>query len=104
MNPRDPTPPIASDQAQQAVANQQGDQAPPPVVKQCPNSKTWIEVRLLDMEGNPVPGKKCRIKTSTGQVKESALDKDGKMRFDGIDPGSCTISFPELDMEAWEPV
>jgi hypothetical protein len=74
--------------------------APPPPVRQTP--KTWIEIRLVDMEGHPVPGKHYLIKTPSGAVEEGHLDGDGRARVNGIDPGTCMIGFPELDGEAWE--
>jgi hypothetical protein len=74
--------------------------APPPPARQTP--KTWIEIRLVDMEGHPVGGKHYLIKTPSGAVEEGNLDSHGRARVDGIDPGTCMIGFPDLDGEAWE--
>ena len=30
------------------------------------------------------------------------IDESGKIRVEGIDPGSCELSFPDLDQDAWE--
>jgi hypothetical protein len=54
------------------------------------------------MEGNPVGGKQYRAKLSDGSIKQGTLDDSGRVRFDGIPPGTCTISFIDLDKEAWE--
>lgn len=40
---------------------------------------------------------------SDGTVWDSSTDDKGVGRVDGIDPGSCKISFPDLDKDAWEP-
>jgi len=29
-------------------------------------------------------------------------DENGVGRVEGFDPGSCQVSFPDLDKEAWE--
>ena len=74
--------------------------APPPAARQ--TAKTWIEVCLVDMEGNPVGGKHYLIKTPSGAVEEGNLDGNGRVRLNNLDPGTCVVSFPDLDMEAWE--
>lgn len=80
------------------LAPVQAAAAPPP--RQ--TTKTWVEVCLVDMEGNPVGGKHYLIKTPSGAVEEGNLDGSGRVRINNIDPGTCTICFPDLDLEAWE--
>jgi type VI secretion system secreted protein VgrG len=63
---------------------------------------SWIEFEMLDEEGNPVPGVKCKVTLPDGKVDECTLDDKGRLRYDGIDPGSCKITFPELDKDSWE--
>jgi hypothetical protein len=66
--------------------------------------ESWIEIVLVDEEKNPVPGEAYSITLPDGEtVAEGTLDDKGFARVDGIDPGSCKITFPELDKEAWEP-
>ena len=74
--------------------------APAPLPRQ--TAKTWIEVCLVDMEDNPVGGKHYIIKTPSGAVEEGNLDSNGRVRLNNIDPGTCMISFPDLDRDAWE--
>ena len=62
----------------------------------------WIEIEMVDEAGAPVSGEKYKIETADGQVSEGTLGSDGKARLDGIEPGSCKVSFPDLDAEAWE--
>jgi hypothetical protein len=75
--------------------------APPPQAARS-TAKTWIEVCLVDMEGNPVGNKHYLIRTPSGTVEEGNLDGNGRVRLNNLDPGTCTISFPDLDQEAWE--
>ncbi len=65
--------------------------------------KTWIEIKLVDKDGLPVPGEYYRIKLTDGSVAEGTLDADGHARVDGIDPGSCEVTFPHMDQTVWEP-
>jgi len=67
------------------------------------NKKSWIEIEMVDEDKRPVPGEKYRITLPDGEtVAEGTLDDKGFARVDGIDPGNCKITFPELDKEAWE--
>jgi type VI secretion system secreted protein VgrG len=66
--------------------------------------KTWIEIELVDEEGNPVPGERYEVTLPDGQtVARGTLDENGLARIEGIDPGQCKVTFPNLDQEAWEP-
>jgi hypothetical protein len=62
----------------------------------------WIEINLRDMEGQPVPGKRYRIRLPDGAVEEGTLDDFGHAERYGIVEGTCQISFPDFDAEAWE--
>lgn len=62
--------------------------------------KTWIEIELTDMEGNPRPGERYWIKLTDESVREGALDRLGRAYFGGLDAGVCEIRWPELDEEA----
>jgi hypothetical protein len=99
-----PTSNITPEQIRAAIHRQSQDQGPPGPVQTCGKVLTWVEVRLLDMEGNPVAGKRYSIKLPDGSVKQGSLDNSGRARVDGIEPGTCMISFPELDEEAWDRV
>jgi type VI secretion system secreted protein VgrG len=63
----------------------------------------YIAVKLVDEAGEPVPGELCRITFPDGSYTECALDEKGFLRVDHIDPGTCKITFPNLDQNAWEP-
>jgi type VI secretion system secreted protein VgrG len=64
---------------------------------------SWIEIELVDTEGNPVPGMKYEITLPDNKVKNGSLGADGTAKVTGIDPGNCKITFPDLDKDAWEP-
>jgi|SRR5580658_8118459 hypothetical protein len=101
MTPTSPQPNPDGSDVRSAV-QQQANDPPPDAVQSCPQDKTWVGFRLVDMEGNPVGGKQYRAKLSDGSIKQGTLDDSGRVRFDGIPPGTCTISFIDLDKEAWE--
>ncbi|MCB9527359.1 MAG: hypothetical protein H6701_03020 [Myxococcales bacterium] len=63
--------------------------------------KDWIEIRLVDHEGEPVANEKYRLKLPDGTVKEGTLDSQGKARVDGVLPGSAEVRFPELQ-QPWQ--
>ena len=64
---------------------------------------SWIEIEMVDKEDKPVSGMTYRITLSDGKtVAEGTLDDKGCARVNGIEPGSCKVTFPTLDQEAWE--
>ncbi len=64
--------------------------------------KSWIEIEMVDEDQQPVPGVVYRITLPDQTVAEGSLDENGFARVGDIDPGSCKITFPDLDKEAWE--
>jgi len=68
-----------------------------------PENTAWIEVELVDEDGEPVPGERYRITLPDDTVAEGSLDEKGKARVEGFKPGNCKVTFPELDKDAWEP-
>jgi type VI secretion system secreted protein VgrG len=65
----------------------------------------WIEIKLVDEDGKPVPGEEYQIVLPDGGTAASGtLDENGFARVDGIeDPGSCKITFPKRDKQSWKP-
>ncbi|HXB72169.1 MAG TPA: type VI secretion system tip protein TssI/VgrG [Candidatus Acidoferrales bacterium] len=68
------------------------------------DKKHWIEIELLDEAGKPVAGEPYRVTLPDGTtVADGTLDEKGKARVENVDPGTCKVTFPNLDQEAWEP-
>ena len=64
---------------------------------------SWIEIEMVDEEDQPVPGMAYRITLPDGEtVAQGTLDEKGFARVNGIEPGTCQITFPKLDKDAWE--
>lgn len=58
---------------------------------------TWIEVHLVDDDGNPVAGERVAIRFPDGSETQSYLDGDGRVRLDGIPAGTYHVCFPDAD-------
>jgi hypothetical protein len=67
----------------------------------CPKDGTWIEVRLVDQEGNAVPGERYQIRLPDASLMEGMLDDTGKVRFEDNVPGQAIVTFPEIDARGW---
>jgi uncharacterized Zn-binding protein involved in type VI secretion len=68
-----------------------------------PLKKSWVEIELVDQKGKPVPHERYRVVPPGGKPTEGFLDDKGFARIGGIDPGTCVISFPDLDAASWKP-
>jgi hypothetical protein len=66
------------------------------------DKKTWIEIELVDEAGEPVPGESYEITLPDGTTTKGTLDGQGFARVEGIDPGTCKVTFPNLDKDAWK--
>lgn len=65
---------------------------------------SWIEIELVDKKGKPVPGEAYRVTLPDGTtVADGTLDEKGFARVDGIEQGTCKITFPRLEKQAWKP-
>ena len=64
----------------------------------------WLEIELVDQDGNPVAGEAYHIVLPDGEtVADGTLDEKGFARLDGLEAGSCEVSFPNLDKLSWKP-
>jgi len=63
----------------------------------------WIEIEFQDEAGQPITGEPYRITLPDGTtVADGTLDEKGRARVANIDPGTCKVTFPNLDKEAWK--
>jgi len=76
--------------------------SPPPAVVS-PDKTHWIEIAMVDQEGNPVTGEAYRVTVPGGAVITGTLNDKGRARIDGIDPGTAKVTFPNIDKDAWSP-
>lgn len=94
--PFKPAPPPQYSSSASPAADAGG--APPP--EPPPPPTHYIEIKLLDMNNNPVPGERYRVTVPDGRVAEGTLDENGYARIEGFDPGQCKIEFPDADETA----
>jgi hypothetical protein len=62
----------------------------------------WIEVQLIDEADEPIAGVAYRIELSDHSVRTGTTNGAGVLRYENIPGGTCKLTFPGLDEEAWE--
>jgi hypothetical protein len=62
---------------------------------------TFVELSIVDQNDQPLGGQRYRVTTPDGEIHEGTLDNRGKLRIDGIRPGTCQVGFPDLDADDW---
>lgn len=85
-----------------ALFRADGPKEEPVFVEAAPEKRSWVAIRLVDDQGRPVPYKRYRIETPEHSVREGMLDDQGRARVDGIEPGTCKVTFPGLDSRMWK--
>jgi type VI secretion system secreted protein VgrG len=66
------------------------------------NKTHFIEIKMVDEDGNPVAGEPYKITLPDGTtVADGTLDDKGFARVDNIDPGNCKVTFPSRDEAEW---
>jgi len=64
----------------------------------------WIEFAMVDEEGAPYPRERYEATLPDGSIRRGRLSAEGIVRFEGIrEGGNVELTFPDLDMDAWEP-
>jgi len=67
-------------------------------------SKTWIEIELVDKTGHPVAGETYQVTLADGKITKGTLNEKGFARLEPVEPGTCKITFPNLEKQAWKPL
>ncbi|MGB9466239.1 MAG: hypothetical protein WBR10_14110 [Candidatus Acidiferrum sp.] len=75
--------------------------APPAQTTISPTKTSWVSIELVGDDGKPVPGEAYQITLPDGSVVQGSLDEKGRAKVNGFDPGTCKVTFPNLDKDAW---
>lgn len=60
----------------------------------------WLLIELRDTEGRPVPGARYVVELPDGSRVEGTLGEDGVAGVEGVDPGECVVTFPDVEAGA----
>jgi len=68
-----------------------------------PKGKTWLELTLRNEYEpfDPVPFARYQVTLPDGSVREGKLNEEGWARIEGVDPGTCQVTFLDLDAREW---
>ncbi|MBI4716607.1 MAG: PAAR domain-containing protein [Planctomycetes bacterium] len=94
----------SGDEATTTYADTAPTSQPPGESQQSAGTGThWIELELVDDAEQPVAGEAYLVILPEGQKVSGGLDERGQVHIKGIkQPGWCRISFPNLDLAAWQ--
>jgi len=75
---------------------------PPQTEEEKEKKKSWIEIKLHNKAGKPIPGEPYEIVLPDGEVVASGtLDENGFARVEGIEPGQAKVRFPNREDDQW---
>jgi hypothetical protein len=87
-----------------AAADQASAEDPSAPVQPCPlRKKEWIEIELLGEDGHGVADEIYRVTLPDASVRTGKLDARGLARLEGLPAGTCKVTFPRIDEDAWGP-
>jgi hypothetical protein len=66
------------------------------------DGKDWLDIELVDEAGKPVPMIRYKVTGPDGAEQTGLTGPDGKARVEGLTPGECTVTFPDLHSGEWE--
>ena len=75
-----------------------------PMIQPCRDTRSWIEVRLVDQDGRPIPGERFELRLPDQSLHGGRLDRQGSVRFEAIVAGQASIAFPGIEAEEWTPL
>lgn len=68
-----------------------------------PCLSNWIEIELIDEMGVPCAGETFEIHFEGGTaIRSGRLDDNGLARVEELPVSVCSVTFPNLDKDAWE--
>lgn len=62
----------------------------------------WVAIELVDQDDKPVGMIRYKVIGPDGVEHTGLTDSDGRARVEGLSPGNCTITFPDLHAGEWE--
>ncbi|UJR83921.1 hypothetical protein [Sandaracinus amylolyticus] len=61
---------------------------------------TWLDLELLDEEGEPIADARYEVTLPSGEVRSGTLGSNGRARVDtGTERGTAHVVFPDLEAE-----
>lgn len=73
-----------------------------PPVEEEKKETSWIEIEMVDEEGQPWPNEEYELTLADGSVKRGQLNARGLAHVNLPEKMVCQIGFPKLDRRAWE--
>jgi hypothetical protein len=64
---------------------------------------SFVELGAVAADGAPSGGLRYEVELPDGSTRAGTLGSDGRARLDGVPPGTCKITFPDLDASEWAP-
>ena len=61
----------------------------------------WFAIELIDKDDKPVAMIRYKVVGPDGAVHTGLTDPDGRARIEGLSPGACTVTFPDLHAGEW---
>jgi phage baseplate assembly protein gpV len=62
----------------------------------------WLAIELVDKDDKPVPMIRYKVVGPDGVEHTGLTDPDGRARIEGLSPGDCAVTFPDLHVGEWE--
>lgn len=75
------------------------EDAPAPEVREL----DWIEIEIVDAEGNPMPHVLVELTLPNEQTKRQMTNENGWLRVESIPSGNCSVRLPHWDRASWRP-
>jgi phage baseplate assembly protein gpV len=61
----------------------------------------WLAIELVDQDDKPVAMIRYKVVGPDGVEHTGLTDPDGRARIEGLSPGDCTVTFPDLHVGEW---
>ena len=89
-------------QDEMAARQQRATEAEVITVGESEPETTWIEIELVEPDGQPAANERYKLTLPDGSTKWGRLDQHGKARVERLQPGNCQVTFPDRDEQVWD--